>query len=222
MNHKRLCSTLLLAAFSIAACDSPRINTDSTTAHSAQSAQSAAAKPLEFADFGHKKVGVTCVRDACGKSSAPHEFKRIDRGVYVECVGLSINDGIASWIGVDLGRKELIEIQRFAGQRIGWAPKVETTASEFRREIKNEKWHWIEIVCRRELSDSALAEIVARANELWAAKRLLPRLSSDVFYELRLVDGQAVKLVGGMGSLPEQAEQLHALLRSMRAPEWKR
>jgi hypothetical protein len=171
--------------------------------------------------FGHTKAALACFWEDCSRTTAPDEIKQIKRGVYVEFVGLSTNDGNASWIGVDLDKRELFQINRFAGPRLKKAPAVATTEYHFVRETKADKFHWIDVIRKRTLPTDALNEIVCSANLLWVAKPLQSSFSYHIFNELRLVDGAVNKGIGGMGSLPQNAQAFEALLQSYREPDWK-
>ena len=171
--------------------------------------------------FGQAKATTTCFWDDCRRTSSPDEVKLIKRGIYVEFVGLSINDGIASWIGVDLDRGELFQVNRFAGQHLKRAPTITTTENHFVRETKTERFHWIDVVRKRILPADALGEIVCLANELWVSKPSQTSFISDVFNELRLVDGVTNRGIGGMRSLPQEAQAFETKIRSYRDIDWK-
>jgi hypothetical protein len=175
----------------------------------------------DLASFARVKSELTCFLKDCRRTSAPDEVKQIERGVYVEFVGLSVNDGVASWIGVNLEKNELFQVNRFAGPHLRRVPTIVGNQNHFLRETKAEKIHWIDVVQKRKLPADALDEIICSANVLWTMRSTPPPFSSDVFNELRLVDGHSYKGIGGMGPLSMPAQEFKELLRSYRDSEWK-
>lgn len=175
----------------------------------------------ELNTFGTAKAATACFWEDCRRTSAPDEIKNIKRGAYVEVVGLFINDGFASWIGIDLDRGELLQVNRYAGRHLKNAPTVAATDSHFARETRSERVHWIDVVRKRTLPAEALGEFVCAANELWVAKPVETPSESDIFTELRLVDGAVNKGIGGMRSLPPDAKNFERRLRSYRNSDWK-
>src|SRR5262245_12385973 len=78
---------------------------------------------------------------SCPRSSAdclaphlPDEVKQIVRGAAGEWVGLGPNDGRATWRALDIDRREVVVVERYAGRRLGRAPQVApATPHEFVR-----------------------------------------------------------------------------------------
>jgi hypothetical protein len=174
--------------------------------------------------FGVDKANL-CTLEKCRFFAPPDEIARISRGVYTEFVGLSINDGTARWLGIDVDNAELVEVSRFAGRRLGNAPTIDTpTKDSYTRETRTDRVRWIDVVRKRSVGQDELSELICAANQLWVAKwippRIPPRPLTDVHNEIFLIDREAIKSFGGMGDDPGEAEDLRKLLRSLRDPTW--
>ena len=75
-----------------------------------------------------------CLRSAAGCLPAyvPEEIRVISRGAVLETVGLGGNDGRATWRALDIEHREVVVVERYAGRRVGQAPKVDRrTAAEY-------------------------------------------------------------------------------------------
>lgn len=95
----------------------------------------AALAACDLARFG-EPAPRTCPRATaeCLPGHLPDEVKQIVRGAALEWVGLAVNDGRASWRALDIDRRELVVVERYAGSRVGRAPRVETaTPHEYLR-----------------------------------------------------------------------------------------
>jgi hypothetical protein len=180
-----------------------------------------AACPL--ASFGETKAS-TCTGPKCGSANAPKEIAAISRGLFSENIGLFINDGHARWIGVDLDRSEIVEVERFAGARFAQAKpefrNMKHTANHYGREIKGINSRVIELVRRKPVDNAALGELVCAANELWAyapEAGLKPLIGpmSDSHNRLYLLDQGTIKDFGMPGELTEAPRKLRALLEGM-------
>jgi hypothetical protein len=69
--------------------------------------------------------------------TGPDEIAKICRGVYAEFVELFINDGFASWLGIDISSRDIVEVQRYAGPMLNRAPKISFPSRDyFTRETK--------------------------------------------------------------------------------------
>src|SRR5262245_60201782 len=135
-----------------------------------------AACPLD--SFAVRKVDV-CGSGKCTSFTPPVEIEAIARGVYAETIGLFINDGFAEWVGVDLDKSEIVEVQRFAGRELGAAPRAGSDPNVTRRETRDGDRHTIDIVRRAPLAADAAGDIVCGANAVWAAPPVIvpPSLS---------------------------------------------
>jgi hypothetical protein len=176
---------------------------------SAMNAAGSASAACDVESFGQKKESI-CTRNRCGAAVAPREIMRIGRGVYSEHVGLFINDGYARWVGLDLDRMAIVEVQRFAGKQRALAikqlRKMKQNSDHYRRETRNARAPALEVIHRKAVAASALGEVVCAANALWAEKANLsarPPVASmsDSHNKLYLVDRGAAKDFGGPGEL---------------------
>lgn len=79
----------------------------------------------EAARFGQSATK-TCPRaeGTCMPDYLPPEIKSIAKGAVVESVGLTVNDGRATWRALDRGRGEVVVVERYAGRKLGQAPRV--------------------------------------------------------------------------------------------------
>lgn len=180
-----------------------------------------AACPLD--SFGETKVR-TCSGTKCGSANAPKEIAAISRGLFSENIGLFINDGHARWIGVDLDRSEIVEVERFAGARFAQAKpefrKMKQTANHYGRQIKGLNSRAIEFVRRKPVDKAALGDLVCAANELWAYAPdpgVVPLIGpmSDSHNKLYLLDQGTIKDFGGPGDLAEAPRKLRVWLEGM-------
>jgi hypothetical protein len=182
---------------------------------------SLAACPL--ASFGEAKTQ-TCSGKECGPVNAPKEISAISRGLFSESIGLFINDGHARWIGIDLDRSEIVEVERFAGARFAQAKpefrKMKHNANHYGREIRGLNSRAIEFVRKKPIDNPVLGDVVCAANELWtyvpdpSVARLIGPMS-DSHSKLYLLDRGAIKDFGGPGELIEAPRKLRALLEGM-------
>jgi hypothetical protein len=163
----------------------------------------------------------TC-QPKCASGVPPDEIARMSRGVYAESVGLFANDGLASWLAVDIDRREIVEVRRFAGPHVKSAPPVSAPdANHYRREVKADRQNWIEVVRKTPVTPASLEEIVCLANALWAAGPTPPAHMSDMHNALLLVDRDTDKKFGGPGELTDDAFRLRRRLEALRDTAWR-
>src|SRR5262245_38047276 len=74
--------------------------------------------------FGAQKRAV-CGSEKCPFFTPPAEIATIARGLFSESIGLFINDGYAGWIGIDLDARKIVDVQRYAGAKLGEAPRAD-------------------------------------------------------------------------------------------------
>jgi len=176
-----------------------------------------AACPLD--SFADRKVDV-CGSGKCTSFTPPVEIEAITRGVYGETIGLFINDGYAEWVGIDLDKSEIVEVQRYAGRELGAAPRASSDPNVTRRETRDGDRHWIDVVRRAPLAADAAGDIVCSANTVWAAPPSIvpPSLSiTDMHQGVVLIDRGTRKASGGPGGMSRPAQALHAQLRKLLA-----
>jgi len=169
--------------------------------------------------FGAQKIDI-CRSEKCSYFTPPAEIAAIARGAYSEMIGLFINDGLAEWIGVDLDKNEIVQVQRYAGRQLGAAPRA-SGKNITRRETREGDRRWIDVTRRTPLASDAAGDIVCSANTVWAEPPGPPRVSiTDMHQGVVLVDRGTRKAVGGPGGMSDTARVLHAQLERLtgRAP----
>jgi hypothetical protein len=121
--------------------------------------------------FGKLKADL-CSSNECRSTNEPKEISDITLGLYSEYIGLFINDGYAHWIGLDLEQSTLLDIRRFSGRRFSAAAeefrKSKRSASNYGRELQTGSLQAIEFIRTKNLSGSAIADVICIANGLWA------------------------------------------------------
>ena len=164
--------------------------------------------------FGAQKRAV-CGSEKCPYFTPPEEIAAIARGLFSESIGLFINDGFAGWIGIDLDKNEIVDVQRYAGSKLGQAPRADALDPKVvRRETQEGDRHWIDIVRRVPLAAGTAGDLVCAANAVWAeppAAALRPVIT-DMHLGVVLVDRGTRKTAGGPGGMSEAAEALHKRL----------
>jgi hypothetical protein len=175
------------------------------------------------ASFGETKKQI-CTGNKCGPANAPKEISAISRGLFSENIGLFINDGHVRWIGVDIDRSELVEVERFAGARFAQAKpefrNMKHGTNHYGREIRGLNSRAIEFVRKKPIDSAALVEVVCAANELWTHApdpSIAPLMGpmSDSYSKLYLLDRGAIKEFGGPGEVIEAPRKLRVLLEGM-------
>jgi hypothetical protein len=167
--------------------------------------------------FGAQKRAV-CGSEKCPFFTPPAEIAAIARGLFSERIGLFINDGYAGWVGVDLDKGEIVDVQRFAGSKLGEAPRANALDPKaVRRETKEDGRHWIDILRRAPLVSAAAGDIVCGANTVWAEQAgiVLRPVITDMHSGVVLIDRETRKAVGGPGGMSEAADALHAQLQRL-------
>ena len=176
------------------------------------------------ASSGEKKADL-CSGSTCRSFAAPKEIADIRRGIYSEYVGLFVNDGYARWVGLDLDRSEMVEVQRFAGKQLPAAVKqlrkMKQSANHYKRETRSAKLHIIDVVHKKPADRSAIGDLICAANGLWAEVsdpklgpfQVVP--ASDSHNKLYLLDRGAVKDFGGPGELTEAPRRLRESLDAL-------
>lgn len=146
----------------------------------------------------------------------------MSRGIYAETIGLFVNDGLASWLALDMDRQEIVEVRRFAGPRLNSAPRVSAPdANHYRHEVKTDQRNWIEVVRKAPLAPASLDDIVCLANALWSSGATLPAPMSDMHNALMLVDRGTEKKFGGPGQLSGDARLLRQRLDTLKETAWR-
>lgn len=141
----------------------------------------AARAACDLARFG-EPAPRTCPRSSedCLPRYLPDEVKEIVRGAAVEWVGLAVNDGRASWRALDIDRRELVVVERYAGRRLGRAPRVETaTPHEYLRTAGDGDTRSIDHVRRWPLSPARFDALACLAAGAWSARPLPVRELTD-------------------------------------------
>lgn len=162
--------------------------------------------------FGTEKVS-GCKKGNCYFVERPPEIAHIQRGVYVEYIGLFINDGYAHWIGLNFDSGTSISVKRFAGEQAESVlrPEVESDAY-YSREVISGKLHWIDFIEKRPLSAARIDELACKATPLWTTTERLFHMATDVHNALFLVDSGVTKSFGGTGLLNGLAKELSTTL----------
>jgi hypothetical protein len=162
--------------------------------------------------FGADKTE-TCSRATGLYFEPPEELRSIKRGAYSEFVGLSINEGLASWVGFDLDRCEAVMVRYFGGENIDYAPKTPDGPTRTRRQLDNGAS--LEVITRMLLEQAKLIELVNLANGLWSANNYWNEMATDIHNAIVLLDGDTAKELGGPGLLVGGAAQLKSALEGL-------
>jgi hypothetical protein len=118
----------------------------------------------------------------------PLEMATIQRGAFTEFIGGYINDGLASWTGVDLDSREIVSIRRTVwdkrsamSRHFEFPPPgkypAETVVRKWTSEDGNRKE--LEIVQRSPLRPEEIQAFVCMANIEWAQSRQPARMATD-------------------------------------------
>lgn len=173
----------------------------------------AAAATCDPARFG-QPAPRTCPRASsdCLPAYLPDEVKRIVRGAALEWVGLAVNDGRASWRALDIDRRELVVVERYAGQRVGRAPRLESaTPHEYLRTNGEGDARSVDHVRRWPLSPARFEALACIAAGAWSEQVLPVRELSDSasrFYLLLADRAQADTALGRFTGPPVRFERL--------------
>lgn len=173
----------------------------------------AAAAACDLARFGDPAPR-TCPRAAaeCLPGYLPDEVTQIVRGAAVEWVGLAVNDGRASWRALDIDRRELVVVERYAGPRVGRAPRVETaTPHEYLRTNGEGDARSIDHVRRWPLSPARFDALACLAAGAWSARPMPVRELTDNasrFYLLLADQAQVDTALGRFTGPPARFERL--------------
>ena len=159
----------------------------------------------------------TCARDAadCLPAHLPDEVKAIARGAVLEWVGLAVNDGRASWRALDLDRRELLVIERYAGPRLARAPRVAATAAatahELLRTSGEGKAQMVDHVRRWPLSRARFEALACLAAGAWSEQALPAHELTDSaarFYLLLPDKAQVDSAPGRFDGAPRKFERM--------------
>jgi len=176
-------------------------------------AAAGAACPIDT--FAAKKQNV-CRGETCTSLEPPEEIAAIARGVYSETVGRV--DGLAEWIGVDLDKRQILEVKRYTGRQLGAAP-LASGLNVSRRETHEGDRHWIDVTRRSFLLPSTAGDIVCSANAAWAElSKPLRGGVSGMHLGVVLVDRGTRKSIGGVGGMTSASRALHTRLEGLEAP----
>jgi hypothetical protein len=167
----------------------------------------AAHAACDVARFGESATK-TCPRSTgnCIPSYLPEEISDIAKGAVVESVGLAVNDGRASWRALDIDRKEVVVVERYAGRRRGQAPRVNSsTPYEYLKTFDQDQTRWVDHVRRYPLSAAKFMALTCLASGAWsegpAPSHELTDISSR-FYLLLAESAQTASALGRFGGTP--------------------
>jgi len=151
--------------------------------------------------FGQSPVKTCKPSDnGCVPTWLPPELSAIKAGLYTGNVGLSINDGMATWIGLNLENREFVRIDRYAGRRIGDAPAIPVpSANRYRNDVAERRW--VDIVNRGTVTDQQFQSICDAASPLWQEPQNLYAIVTDSDTHLVLVRGDTYRKHGAAGGL---------------------
>lgn len=126
----------------------------------------------DLAAFGASATR-TCPRSSaeCMPPYLPEEVAGITRGAVVEAIGLAVNDGRASWRALDLDRREVIVVERYAGRRLAQAPAVAaSTPNEYLRAQGQDASRWVDHVRRYPLAEARFRALACTAAGAWSER----------------------------------------------------
>jgi hypothetical protein len=175
----------------------------------------AAAAPCDLTQFG---VGAsrTCVRAeaSCLPASLPDEVKQLGRAVVIEWVGLFVNDGRARWRALDLDRRELLVVQRYAGRQLNQAPSGDGV-----RRVRQGGAEWVDQVKRYTLTPAQFDDLACPAAGLWAAQPAPSRALTDMASRLILLQPQSAQVDMALGRFDGVVAELErAMVAAEQAP----
>jgi hypothetical protein len=146
-------------------------------------------------------TAITRYRDAFDQH-LPLELQQIQHGGFTGFIGLFVNDGYAMWRGFDFETKELIEVERYAGDR--WSPshQVESpTDTYYSRSYDDEEYPMIDVIQKRKMTLDMFTELIDLTYTLWACDEFYWRHTTDIVEEVVLIDGDTIKKFSAPGSL---------------------
>jgi hypothetical protein len=146
----------------------------------------------DLARFGASAAGA-CARSAadCVPAYLPEEIRAIAGGAVLETVGLGVNDGRASWRALDIERREVVVVERYAGRKVGQAPKVDpATASEYLKTVDPEPKRSVDHVRRYPVSPAQAAALACPVSGAGAAPAPPVRTVSDTGSRFYLLLGE--------------------------------
>jgi hypothetical protein len=161
----------------------------------------AAAAACNLARFGDPAPR-SCARTSqdCLPRHLPEEVSGIVRGAVVEWVGLAANDGRASWRALDIDRREVVVVERYAGRRIGRAPRVESaTPHEYVRASGDGDSRMVDHVRRWPLSPARFEALACIAAGAWSAREMPLRETSDSAVGFYLLLADRAQVDTGLG-----------------------
>lgn len=165
----------------------------------------AAPPPCDLAAFG--SAPATPAHLGCARGSAgcvppflPAEAQAVERGAVHETLGLGPNDGRATWRVLDVGRGQLVVVERYAGARLAAAPKVTTSPHEFLRRQGPAGGEQVDHVRRWPLAAGELGRLACAIEPAWRSTVSLSA-RRDVGQRLYLVGPAQIKTQGGPGQL---------------------
>jgi hypothetical protein len=158
------------------------------------------------ADCDLARFGATATA-ACPRSSAeclpaylPEEIRAIRRGPVLETIGLAVNDGRASWRALDLERREVVVVERYAGRKVRQAPEVgNATASEYLKTVDPEPKRSVDHVRRYPVSPAQAAALACPLTDAGAGAPAPARGVSDTGSRLYLLLGDTAHSASTLG-----------------------
>jgi hypothetical protein len=173
----------------------------------------AAPAACDLARFGDPAPR-SCPRSSeeCLPRHLPDEVRGIVRGAVVEWVGLATNDGRATWRALDIDRREVVVVERYAGPRLGRAPRIESaTPHEYVRASGEGDSRSVDHVRRWPLSQARLQAIACVAAGAWSERPMPVREVSDSatrFYLLLAEQAQVDTALGRFAGPPARIERM--------------
>ena len=155
----------------------------------------------DLARFGASAAGV-CPRSSadCLPAYLPEEIRAIARGAVLETIGLAVNDGRASWRALDIERGEVVVVERYAGKKVGQAPKVGTaTASEYSKTVDPEPRRSVDHVRRYPVSPAQAAALACPVSDAGAGAPAPARMVSDTGSRFYLLLGDKAYSATALG-----------------------
>lgn len=162
----------------------------------------------DLASFG-AGIADTCPRSApsCVPGHLPEDVRRIERGAIVETVGLGPNDGRATWRALDLDRREVVIVERYAGRKRAQAPRIAAGKPHESLKEGDGAAGWIDHVRRYPISRGRTEALGCVASRAGAEATPPARQRSDTssrFYLLLPDRAHAVSAMGTFGGAPAE------------------
>jgi hypothetical protein len=167
----------------------------------------------DLAHFG-ERAPRSCPRSSaeCLPPHLPDPVKEIVRGAVVEWVGLAVNDGRASWRALDIDRREVLIVERYAGSRLSRAPRIEAaTPHEYVEASGEGDSRSIDHVRRWPLSRARFEALACVASGAWSERPMPVREVSDSasrFYLLLADRAQVDTALGHFAGPPGKFERM--------------